>query len=258
MNDSHNPVVAKIAALETGAEWCAWLVVLGLALEVVLAFGIFDNPTANKWGSVAVDTIITLGVAGEILFSRKARALSEILRIESEEKVAALNKQAADANQMAAEAQERLETLRRQTAPRVLNKDAMLPILTNGPKASVEITYGQEDMDSTMLAWSLRSILTEAAWMCSSLTPRNLADLIKVGGIGIDWRLEASSLPFTAIIGAMRLAQGQPLDTVEEKTPPIILTAALIRGLGTVSRPTGGTEDPSLPEGHLRLFILPR
>jgi hypothetical protein len=153
-----------------------------------------DGPKANKWGTVGVDVIITLGVAGEILFSRKARALSERLRIESEERIAALNEQTAEANKKAAEANDRasqtyllLEVLRRQTSRRIPDRGAMLKTLAAGPRGKVEIMFAQEDSDSAVLAEVLRQILSEAEWACLSVTPWHTIDLLNRFGFFSSW-----------------------------------------------------------------------
>jgi hypothetical protein len=96
MNSGNNHIGRKISRFENLADWCAWLVVFGLVLEVALAAGISDSPVVNKWGVVGSDILVALGVAGEILFSRKARSLSERLRQESEEKIADANLKRAE------------------------------------------------------------------------------------------------------------------------------------------------------------------
>ena len=57
MNRGHDTLESRISSLEARAEWCARAVVLGLALEVVLALGIYDSIFVIKWGTVGADAL---------------------------------------------------------------------------------------------------------------------------------------------------------------------------------------------------------
>src|ERR1019366_3858090 len=97
MNKGHRSLAERIESLEGWADFSAWMIVVGLVVEVGLAAGVSDSSFVNKWGLVASDALVAIGVAGEILFTRRARRLSAELQTESNKQVAAANERAANA-----------------------------------------------------------------------------------------------------------------------------------------------------------------
>jgi hypothetical protein len=75
MNRTDQNLKDGIAVNESRALWSAGAVVFGLALEVIFAAAFHEPPetTLSHWGPVAADAMVALGVAGEVLFGRKAR-----------------------------------------------------------------------------------------------------------------------------------------------------------------------------------------
>jgi hypothetical protein len=144
MNSGENSVEARISSFESLADWCAWLIVVGLVLEVALAAGASDSAVVNKWGLVGSDALVALGVAGEILFSRKARSLADSLQRESNEKI-------AEANRLAEEAHERTADIERITAFRRISHEQLEKIrealrgLTGQIDLLIEHQYGDTE-----------------------------------------------------------------------------------------------------------------
>lgn len=165
--------------------------------------------------------------------------------------------QIAEAQARTTEAQARLEMVRRQLGPRFPNRQAMVPLLKE-VTATVEIVYGSEDLGSTLLAQQLRSTLIEAGWTVSALNPVPISELAKRGGAPSWWTLETRSMQPDDVTTASRIGLGLLPDSNIPKNPFIVLGAALLRGLGAPGITTQQGEDPSLPEGHLRLTILPQ
>jgi hypothetical protein len=79
----------EISKNETRAEYAAWVIVLGLLIEVVLAIVFPHGQTfIENWAPVLSTGLIALGVYGEIRFSRKAGAAHKALQISTESKLA--------------------------------------------------------------------------------------------------------------------------------------------------------------------------
>jgi len=73
---------------ERAAEWGGIAVVSGLVIEVILAacHPPFDS-FAGIWGAVIADSLVAIGVAGEVLFSRMGSARQRELQRRSDERV---------------------------------------------------------------------------------------------------------------------------------------------------------------------------
>lgn len=81
---------------ESRAHWAAWVIVVALIIEVVLALVFPAGRTAiENWAPVVADIMIALGIYGEIRFSGKASRAQKALQSISDAKLAdALNRAA--------------------------------------------------------------------------------------------------------------------------------------------------------------------
>jgi hypothetical protein len=125
MNKSDHDLKTAADFNESLATLCAWGVVIGVALEFVFA-GWFEGPpetALNHWGPACSDALVAAGVAGEVLFGRKARLASEELTRRSEVRLAEAIERAAKAELQAAEARERTAEIEKLTAWRRLSSE---------------------------------------------------------------------------------------------------------------------------------------
>src|SRR3954454_11614463 len=127
MNKTDDQLRSTIDDNVSWAEWSACAVFAGLILERIFALtkslGFEIKPVAiENWGTVAADSLISLGVAGEVLFSRKARLDSDELTRRSEQRPAEAITTAATANERARELALELERERKKQAPRRLTE----------------------------------------------------------------------------------------------------------------------------------------
>jgi hypothetical protein len=99
MNDRNEGLEEKIAGDQKFSHFCGWAVVIGLVIEVVLAFAHQKNASfIENWAPVLSAFLVAVGVFGEIHFSGKASKSEEELRRISNEKVAEANERASTAN----------------------------------------------------------------------------------------------------------------------------------------------------------------
>ena len=113
-----------VDSFERRALWCGIMVVAGLVIEVALAFLFPHGETRLEiWGPIGADTLVALGVFGEVLFARKAKTISEEVQRESDERVAASESRAAEALQRAEEERHARAKLEEKLQPRSLNQD---------------------------------------------------------------------------------------------------------------------------------------
>jgi hypothetical protein len=119
-------IKASDLELEKSIESCerwAWfgggLVIVGVAAEVAIAaiHPPYDS-FLEQWGSSLANSLVALGVAIEIIFSRLAGLRQNELKRRSDERVAAANARAEEANQKAQEAALQLARL---TTPRIIS-----------------------------------------------------------------------------------------------------------------------------------------
>lgn len=121
-----------IGGSERLAEWCVLAIVGGLVLEILLA--IYALPRAwDRAGLVLANSLIALGVYGELRFSKRGNAAQSELTRRSNEKLgeaitlaSAANERAAEANEHAAVLSVHAEYLQRQleelVEPRILGE----------------------------------------------------------------------------------------------------------------------------------------
>jgi hypothetical protein len=175
MNKGHKSPAERIETFENWADFAAWMVVVGVIVEAVLAAGVSDRPFVIKWGPTASDIMVALGVAGEILFTRRARTISSELQTESNEKIAAANERAATAIQKAREAELALEKFK---APGRLSPNSQRKVTERiapfkGQKLNVWVT----DPSSTEVMGFWNDILVtlrDAEWEYAAAVPIGL------------------------------------------------------------------------------------
>lgn len=253
MNDSPPHLAERIANLETNAERCAWGVVFGLAIEVVLALGISHSPSVDKWGAVGTDILISLGVAGEILFSRQARSASEILQRQSDEHVAEANARAAEANAQAATAALRLEELRQRVGARSFDRPKFLAQLKDKRAAElVRIEFDKRAPDGWGTGVQLYDLLREAKW--------NVQEPVPIADGSPFWECLPRFMEWTggrvtgAGAGIVVLFPPGTIGSAEDEAR-LALTNALAHGL---NNGLGGQDAPTVPRGQLVLLIFAR
>jgi hypothetical protein len=154
----------RISGLERLALYGGAMVVAGLALETgVAAFFPGSRSWLEIFLSVAADALVAIGVFGEIFFSHKAREAGDDLQRESDERVAA-------AEARAAEAQLETERLRAQFSWRGFSIDQaskLVEVLEKTP-GKVAIEYFENDPDSSSLARQFAVIFRWSKWAVTS------------------------------------------------------------------------------------------
>ena len=171
MNATDDELRESVKSCERAALCGGIAVVAGLVIEVVLAFhhAPFDS-FEGTWGAVIADSLVALGVASEILFSRLGFSRQYELQRRSDEIVAEAKTIAAQANERAAELaretatlQWQLEQQRQKLAQRLLSpeqKAAMISALRG--KLSEVMLVIQNDPEANAFAMQLMTVLAEA------------------------------------------------------------------------------------------------
>src|SRR3954452_8959039 len=169
MNRTDQILRDSIERNENKALWCAASVVFGLFIEVVLAIWFHDSETpVGRWGVVVADTIVALGVAGEVFFGRKARLDSEELTRRSEARLAnavarsgEASVRAAEAEVQSAAAQLEAEKLRAALAARRLTKEQFEVISSKlaGRMIPLVLRVAPGDSEARLLAEDIRKSL---------------------------------------------------------------------------------------------------
>ncbi len=147
---------------------CALAVVIGVGLEFVLA-GWFEGPPVtflNHWGTAFADAIVAIGVAGEVLFGRRARLASEELTRRSEARLADATERAGKAEKTAAETHERAAKLEQLTGWRKFTQMQFDMLVTELRATGVPfrpiIEYERGDPEAYSFVYQLAQVLTKA------------------------------------------------------------------------------------------------
>jgi hypothetical protein len=113
MNATDDELRESVESCELAALCGGVAVVAGLVIEVVLALrhAPFDS-FEGTWGAVVADSLVALGVANEILFSRLGFSRQYELQRRSDEKVAEAKTTAAHAKERAADLEKEAALLR--------------------------------------------------------------------------------------------------------------------------------------------------
>ncbi len=161
---------ATDAELEGAQKFCehfaivsTGLVFIGLVIEVYVAIEhpSFDS-SLERWGSVIADVLVAFGVLGELLPSMLVRRYNTEVKRRSDDRLSEAIRQAANANERAANAELELGKLQAQVAPRVLGKEQHDALqMVRGHFSKVYIT-SQQDSEAAMFAFQIRLALRAA------------------------------------------------------------------------------------------------
>jgi hypothetical protein len=241
INASEGDLEAAASSCETFAKWCGAAVVLGLIIEVALAakHPPFDS-FIGIWGSVIADSLVALGVFGELLFSAIGSKCHGELQRRSKLMV-------AESNRLASEAQLEIARLRKRLGPRQINSEIFLAELAGQPKAPLEILYSPDDPDSWNLAWHATSLLVEAGWSVESPNP-------------IPRKSDKLGNPSSVIAGGYPSGITISVRLIEENDKPGTAYTALWNAFWKGLDPNAmySSRQETIPEGALRVIVAPR
>jgi hypothetical protein len=158
----------------------AAVVILGVVLEIIIA--IVNPPYGRglqRWGSLAADIMIALGVAGEVLFGAlDSRSQNELRRRSNERLAEAITRageaheRAAKADQKAADLELQAVKLRAQLAPREINQDQYEILLTLRDKVKAVGITAFSDSESVAFARQIVKTLSRAGINTTHFNPR--------------------------------------------------------------------------------------
>jgi hypothetical protein len=109
------------------------------------------------WVTIAAAVLSGLGVGAAFFSAIIGYRITDETTRESRIEIAA-------ANARTAEAELKLEQLRRQVAPRQLNREAFFKAIEGQPKARVEIMYLRDDPECFDVAQQIWRLLEDARW----------------------------------------------------------------------------------------------
>ena len=228
-------------------RWSAGAIVAGLIGEVlVLLWFSAEKSLVETTLLIATNLTIAAGVLGEDYFAHKVGEAASELQGISDEKIAAAEVQAAEANARAVEAALQLEKLRAQLGPRVIERDGFLSVLKGKPAPlQVTMSYPRGTGDCWHVALQLEQLLRDVGWNVQpgprETDPndprfsRGAAVSTQGPSSGIRIRLPFASSP-------------------QDHEQALALSNALSACLGAIS----GGEAADVPVGTLEVVIFPR
>jgi len=116
------------------------------------------------WVTIAAAVLSGLGIGAAFFSAIIGYRISDEVTRQSRIEIAA-------ANARTAEAELKLEQLRRQVAPRQLNREAFFKAIEEQPKARVEIMYLRDDPECFDVAQQIWRLLEDARWDVTPLVP---------------------------------------------------------------------------------------
>jgi hypothetical protein len=178
---SSSPEEKRVERFDTLEHMCAWLVVVGIIVEYLPRFiKWFQSPTWGTFQDITGGVILTLGIAGEILFGRKASSAEKKIRDDAKLEIERLRARAAEAERQTADLQIEIANAREQqaTAERLLvdlrldqmprsatfNKLKFASALESDLKGSAEIMYPRQDAEAHAFAEDLVKCFVLAHW----------------------------------------------------------------------------------------------
>jgi hypothetical protein len=206
---------------------------------------------SNFWFGASLCSLAFLGIC-ELISHRYSERKDELAaqqqtdtQNQHDDDIARLQLQAAQAHERAAEAELKLEQLRKQLGPRQLNPETFRKAMEGKPKARVKILYVRDDPDSYDLAGQIFLSLLVLKWDVESPSPV----------------LPNDTHPFSTVPNAMA-AGGSPwgvsivsnCNLSDENTPYSALRNAFAKSLGSA----GGKLDETLPKDLLLIIVAPR
>ena len=193
-----------------------------------------------------------LGIAQADIAKAKAQAAA------LERDTAKARQAIVEANARTKEAELKLEELRRQVAPRILKRDALIKALEGQPKAPTEIMYLRDDAESFELAQQISLAMEAAGWQITSRLPipptsdPQAITAMAVGGQPSGVTVVVSGATQEEADASLNAMLGKEW----AKTPFTVLEHALGDALGKITVHAGGQNVP--PEGTLRVVVSPR
>ena len=146
INASDRAMRANVERYEGLALWAARVLLLGLALEIVLAAWSPLDKEVSRWSPVLATAVVALGVWGEVRFAKRASILQGELLKRSEW---------------------RLEVVLARTDWRSLEDGKLLTALQKYPPASLEIRYLSDDPETQAFAEDFILSFTANGWKVS-------------------------------------------------------------------------------------------
>ena len=205
MSPSPNHLDKIIVKSDCYATSFGAVVVFGLIIEVVLAVEYPEHTEwMANWASVLADFFVAVGVFGEIYFAKRGGKAQELLRLESNEKVAEANSKAADAENRASDAI--LELVKFRTPRRTLLKGhevRLTSILARYRGTPFDSGLSFPSAEVTDFWWDLQPVLDKAGWNhlpwpnpgASTVSQRGLALSGQVAATDVEIHIDALSRP---------------------------------------------------------------
>ncbi len=158
----------------------------------------------------------------------------------------------------AAEAELRLEELRRHVAPRHVQRDVFLKAVEGQPKARVEIMYLRDDPECFELAQEIWRVLQAAQWdvIAPVPIPPSVSALYLQSPTSMSVSGQPSGVTVATHSASEKEAEADLNSKNWEHTPWTVLQNALAESVGAISGWAGGPNSP--PEGTLRVVVSPR
>ena len=171
---------------------------------------------------------------------------------DSESQVAELYLAAAKSNERAAEAELKLEQLRKQIAPRFIQEQKFLKSLQGQPKSPVEVLYSKDDPECFNLAQSIHFLLLQAKWDSLSLKPIPPGQKPWKTFEAPDAMMAGAQPSGITVVTKDLTTVHNDADTMN--TPFNVLRNAFAEQFGSVH----GGGDSNIPEGVLRIIVAPK
>jgi hypothetical protein len=175
------------------------------------------------------------------------------------ERAGLLERDAATIRERAANAELKLEELRKQVGPRHLKTREFVDALAGKPKLPVEIMFLKDDADAFALSLEIRSALRVAEWEVHEPIPipptafpqlSTLPTTMAVGGQPSGVTVVVNSVTPEEFAASTTLFMGNKAVTM---TPWLAIQNALLASLGAVNGSGGGKAGPE--PGTLRIVI---
>ena len=158
----------------------------------------------------------------------------------------------------AAEAELKLEELRRHVAPRHVQRSVFLKAIEGQPKARVEIMYLRDDPECFELAQEIWRVLQDAQW--DVVAPVPIPKSVSSSHLQSPTSMSISGEPSGVTVATHSVSGKEAEADLNSKnwehTPWTVLQNALLQSVGQISGWAGGPNSP--PEGTLRVIISPR
>lgn len=241
-NATNGELHQSAESCELLAEFSGIAVFVGLVVEVLLAYR-HASPESFEgiWGSVVADSLVALGVAGEILFSKMGSARQRELQRRSDIAVAEANERAQHAIKEAAEIRERAAKVEQLTAWRHVPKDTRAELVAFLRQIDVSILllieYQNGDPEAFSYASEIANVFKDAGievrggansyigvpvfgLHISGAAEVNMASMLKA--------LEDAGISFGGVrdVSAMAMLRGDPRPNlyifVAPKMPPAV------------------------------------